>query len=246
VSESDTPALPLFYRNPQPLDAALHADLRLVDGDYAFAAEVNAAPLAAVEFASAMRHYPIVFSETGGFPLAVLGLGQANRFVTGGHWAEQHHVPAYVRRYPFVFVEASDDRFALAVDLASERLVQGGEEGQPLFADGKPTVLTQAALVFCRDFHAAHGETRSFVDALAERELLIAQQADAKLPGGEARRLAGFRVIDREKLAALPDDVVADWHRKGWLALAALHLASLDRFVGLLELENQHAQPVAA
>jgi len=34
--------------------------------------------------------------------------------------------------------------------------------------------------------------------------------------------------------AQLPDALVADWHRKGWLALIYAHLGSLVRFRALL------------
>lgn len=50
--------VPLFYRKPQPLIPVIHDDVRLTDGNYAFAAETNAVSLAVIEFASAMRHYP--------------------------------------------------------------------------------------------------------------------------------------------------------------------------------------------
>lgn len=33
----------------------------------------------------------------------------------------------------------------------------------------------------------------------------------------------------------MADDVVVEWRRKGWLALAHFHLASLDRFCALLD-----------
>jgi hypothetical protein len=232
-------AMPLFYRKPQPLRPVIHDDLRLKDGDYAFARETNAVPLAVIEFAQAMRHFPIVFAQADGFPVAVLGLERANRFVADDRWVEGAYVPAYVRRYPFVFVEASDDRFALALDMASERVAQGGEEGEPLFADGEPTPITEGAMAFCREFLAVHVQTRAFVEALQAQDLLIPRQADAELASGRPVQLAGFLVVDAGKFGDLADDVLLDWHRKGWLALVHFHLASLDRFTDLLALESR-------
>lgn len=230
--------LPLFYRKPQPLVPVIHDDVRLKDGDFAFAADTNALPVAIAEFAQAMRFYPIVFADGGNFPVAVLGLGSGNRFVTDGRWTERHYVPAYARRYPFVFADAGEQGFALALDMASERVVTGGGEGIPLFVDGEPSPLIEGALAFCREFHQAHLQTQAFVDALVARDLLVEQHADAKPAGGEPRRLSGFRVIDREKFGELPEDVILDWHRKGWLALALFHMTSLDRFTDLLGLEG--------
>ncbi len=69
-------SLPLFYRKPQPLNSAVHADVRLIDGDFGFAADTNAVPIAIIEFAQAMRFYPIVFAEGGNFPAAVKVIAQ--------------------------------------------------------------------------------------------------------------------------------------------------------------------------
>ncbi|WEK02139.1 MAG: SapC family protein [Candidatus Sphingomonas phytovorans] len=249
TSLSDRP-LPLFYQKPQPLIQVIHDEVRLKNGDFTFAADANALPVTIVEFAQAMRFYPIAFAEGGNFPVAVLGLSAGNRFVTEGRWAERHYVPAYARRYPFVFQDAGEQGFALALDMASERVVRSGEAGTPMFIDGKPSPLTESALAFCREFHQAHLQTQAFVAALAERDLLIEQQADAKLASGEPRRLAGFHIVDREKFGALPDDVILDWHRKGWLALVLFHLSSLDRFADLLALEGvaapAHIEPAAS
>jgi hypothetical protein len=41
-------------------------------------------------------------------------------------------------------------------------------------------------------------------------------------------------VIDAGRFAALDDATVVDWHRRGWLALAQLHLTSLGRFPELV------------
>ena len=80
---------------------------------------------------------------------------------------------------------------------------------------------------------------------MAEQDLLVPQHADAKLPSGRAMVLSGFKVVDRQKFEALPDDVILDWHRKGWLALIHFHLLSLDRFAGLLEREEAASLEVA-
>jgi hypothetical protein len=231
--------LPLFYQDPQPLNAGAHGALRLKDGDYGFAARTNAAPLTLVEFASAARCYPVVFSQgQTPFPAVILGLGPDNRFVTEGLWVEGAYVPAYIRRYPFVFIEAGGDNLGLGVDTASDRVVDGGEVGAALFEDGQPSALTQGAMSFCGEFHAQHQQTQAFVEALAAQDLLVPQQADAKLADGKPLTLGGFLVVDPSKFAALTDDVVLHWHRKGWLALIHFHLASLDRFAELLNRES--------
>ena len=238
MSDSATTRTPLFYRRPELLTPASHGNLRVRSGGYGFASEANAVPLAIIEFGAAMRNYPIVFAAGDNYPVALLGLDRANRFVTEGAWADDAYIPAYVRRYPFVFVDRADDTFVLAIDRDADNVVNGGVEGQALFANGEPTDMVRGIMDFCRDFHGAHIQTDHFVAGLAEQDLLVPQHADAKLPSGRAMVLSGFKVVDRQKFEALPDDVILDWHRKGWLALIHFHLLSLDRFAGLLEREE--------
>ena len=234
--------MPLFYRNPQPLSSQNHASWRLKPGNAAFAGETSYAPIVTAEFAHAARNYPIVFSTPQPLPLAVLGLERTNLFVTGDKWNEDTYVPAYVRRYPFVFMDTSDpENFLLAIDAGSDRVVQSGTEGEPLFEAGKPSAVTQQAVKFCETFQGEMRVTRAFCEALVTHQLLIPQRADATLNNGRKLSLDGFQIIDGEKLTKLADAVVVDWHRRGWLSLAYFHLASLDHFPTLVARQSARA-----
>lgn len=239
--------LPLFYRDPQPLAAGLHADWRLKDGDAAFAAETPYVPIVVGELAAAARCYPVVFAAGDAQPIAVLGLERRNLFVADGRWDEESYVPAYVRRYPFGFIATSNpDGFALAIDIGSDRVVRSGDEGAALFQDGKPTELTRQALNFCDAFGRDAEVTRLFAIALKEKDLLIDRRADATLPDGRKLGLDGFQIVDPAKFAALDDETLSAWHRQGLLGLVHHHLASLDRFQALLARQAKlAAAPVA-
>ncbi|MNX23866.1 SapC [compost metagenome] len=240
---SEASALPLFYRDPQPLSAAQHGAWRLKDGDVAFAAETPFVPVVVSEIAAAARCYPVVFSAgEGAQPVAVLGLEQRNLFVADGRWTDEAYVPAYVRRYPFGFIATlNPDGFALALDAASERLAPSGEEGAALFDGDQPTQLTQDAMAFCNAFQGEAAATQAFGEALRAQDLLIARRADVTLPDGRKLGLDGFQIIDTERFAKLDEAVVLDWHRRGWLALVHFHLASLERFGALLTLHGRAA-----
>jgi hypothetical protein len=234
-----TPALPLFYQQVEPLHSASHADWRLLDGDAGFTAETPFVPIVTGEVAAATRCYPIVFTADTAQPIAVLGLERRNLFVDVGKWAENHYVPAYIRRYPFAFLATTNpDGFALAIDVGSDRVVREGEAGAPLFEDGKPSALMHQALAFCDAFQADAATTRAFGQALLAQGLLIERRADATLPDGRKLGVDGFQIVDAEKFAGLPDSVILDWHRNGWLALVHFHLASLDRFPALLSRQS--------
>ncbi|HYD99895.1 MAG TPA: SapC family protein [Alphaproteobacteria bacterium] len=242
---TQTAALPLFYRRPAPLDTRRHAGggLAAVD-DVRFAAKANAVPLAAPEFFRAQVDMPIVFT-TGAQPTAhaVLGLVEDENLFVGedGRWLAGAYVPAYVRRYPFIFFQPqqADGRLVLCLDEAAEQYTQSG--GRPLFADGQPSELTQTALKFCADYQTQIGATAPFVAALAEKGLLVENQAEAALAKGGSFRLGGFQVVDEAKLADLDADTVVDWHRKGWLALIHAHLMSMGRWQNLVDLKAKRA-----
>lgn len=240
--ESPAPSgLPLFYRKPELLTPQRHAQLRLrAEGDLRFAAECVSVPIAISEFSPAMRSYPIVFAGDH-YPIAVLGLQQRNLFLTeDGQWLKGHYVPAYVRRYPFVPVDGVGEKGpVLGIDMACERLMPSAgapADAAAFFENEQPTQLTRDAANFCAAYHADHEATRAFGSALAQQTLLVDQHAKASLPDGRTLAVQGFRVVDRERLANLPDALVTEWHRKGWLALITLHLNSLDRLNLLLDL----------
>lgn len=238
-------ALPLFYRKPRPLNTELDANLSLTQyPNYRFAADSNSVPLLATEFTSACKHYPIVFAIADvPQPLAVLGLrNNENLFVdVEGQWARNQHIPAYVRRYPFIFLESADQQqFTLCVDEDAEIVVSGTDN--PFFRDGKPTDMANNALEFCRAFQGEHAFTQEFAKALGETDLLVENRADITLKDGEKLSLSGFRVIDEQRFRQLPDATFLHWRDRGWLHLVYCHLMSTSNWGALIERQGAKAK----
>jgi len=239
--------LPLFFREPAILSTSRHKHWRLQDGDYAFAADAVSVPVSVSEFVAAIRDYPVLFAAQTAAPIALLGLKDKNLSVTNGEWREDLYIPAYVRRYPFGAVSLKQDEApVLMIDTASERLLQDeaeeAEKTVPLFEEDKPSAYTQRMLSFCDHFHQDALTTEAFSKALLDADLLVERRADVTLPGGgEKLGVSGFRVVDPKRFADLPDETVTEWHRKGWLGLVHLHLASLDRFQDLMRRQSSHA-----
>jgi hypothetical protein len=236
-TSASQPSLPLFYVQPKVLQPGLHGQKSISKAStYKFAAETNAAPLVAAEIPLAGRQFPIVFSEDPNpHPVVVLGLrDQQNVFVDAeGQWREGAYVPAYIRRYPFIFLE-NEARTELTLCVDEAHLVDGREN--PLFEeDGKPTALTQAALAFCRDYQAQHLAAAEFAAALAEAGLLVDNRADITLNDGQKMSLSGFKVIDEARFHALPADVLVRWRDKGWLPLVYAHFFSLGSWSSLVD-----------
>ena len=230
----------LFYRTAVPVHFQRHRDWSVKTGEtYSFAAGVNSVPVTAIEFAQAAAEYPIVFAgnEKSVFPAIILGIREnENLFVDpDGRWRGKY-VPAFVRRYPFVFSQDEAARtFTLHIDETFAGCNQSGR-GERLFdADGAQTQYLRTVLGFLQDYQARFRRTQAYCSRLLELQLLQPMQAQFTLNTGEQRSLSGFMVVNREKLKALPAETVADLLAKDELECTFLHLASLRHFQDMLE-----------
>ncbi|WP_158272849.1 SapC family protein [Limnohabitans sp. T6-5] len=222
---------PILYKNPQALNPEQHGQLSLhPEIGFGFARETNSLPLVIEEFSVACRDYVIVFT-TGdtAMPLAVLGMNpDHNAYVQAdGHWAANTYIPAYVRRYPFIFAEneGSND-LTLCVDFDSKWVVPG--QTLAFFDEqGIKTTVTDQALEFCKRFHIQMQQTREFSEALQAADILVDQHANITLENGETLSLSGFRIIDEHKLRQLPAKTLQKFVASGWMGLIYAHLISM-------------------
>lgn len=234
------PTQQLFYKSAVPVNFGRHKDWSVKTGEsYAFAAEVNSVPVTAIEFAQAAAEYPIVFagSDKSVFPAVILGIREnENLFVDAeGKWRGKY-LPAFVRRYPFVFSQDDAQRtFTLHIDETFAGCNQAGR-GEKLFdTDGAQTQYLKTVLGFLQDYQARFRRTQAYCQRLLELQLLQPMQAQFTLNTGEQRQLSGFMVVNREKLKALPAETVQDMLAKDELECTYLHLASLRHFQDMLE-----------
>ena len=208
-------SMPLFYKNPVPLDAKVHAGLALKKNfGLDFTKGVNAVPVNLIEFPQICHYYPIAFSPDGsGTPVAIMGLrDNENLFLNvKGEWEEDTYIPAYIRRYPFIFSEMpGNDQLSLCIDM-DDALVEKNGEQRFFTDDGKPTPLSQNALEFCKSYHAAAQHTIEFGKALADAGLLVERHAEIAVGPGKKINFSGFRIIVEAQLADLDDQPVSEW-----------------------------------
>lgn len=239
-----TPAgtLPLFYKNPVPLDASRHADMGLKKNfGLGFTREVNAVPVNLIELPQICHFYPIAFApDDSATPVAIVGLrDNENLFLNKkGEWEQDTYIPAYIRRYPFIFSEMpGSDNLSLCIDMNDSMTQKGGDQ---LFfdKDGKPSQLSQNALEFCKSYHAAAQHTMAFSQALSKSGLLVERQAEINVGGNKKINFSGFRIIDEQKLAELDEKVFLDWRKKGWIPFLYAHLFSGAQWQRLTRLLN--------
>ena len=179
MSETAAPALPLFYTKVVGVNPNLHGAVRLNRAaGYGFAAGAASIPVGLGEFGLVARHYPIVFAAGAvPAPVALVGINEVgNLYVDGaGAWRVDAYVPAYVRAYPFIFVE-DPARSTTYVGMDEGAACLGQETGERLFEDGKPTTTSTTAasglsLAFLRArARAASALTKDDADSSAPQE----------------------------------------------------------------------------
>lgn len=224
----------LIYETAVPVSSGRHgkASIELRKG-YGFARGINSVPLMAVEFPQAAPEYAIVFAQNGAevLPVVILGARSGeNLYVKEDDSWNANYLPAFVRRYPFIFSANEDGKtFTLCVDEAFQGLNYLGR-GEPLFdAEGKQTPYVDNVLQFLQEYRAHFLRTQAFCRKLVELDLLEPMRAQFTL-GSEKMSLGGFQAVDRAKLKALPGDTLAQLAATDELELIYLHLQSMRNF----------------
>lgn len=250
-NERGSSSLPLFYKTPAPLDAKAHAKLSLKKNfGFGFTKEVNAVPVNLIEMPQICHFYPIAFSpDENATPVAILGLrDNENLFLDAKaeRWEEATYIPAYIRRYPFIFSEVPNrEQLSLCIDMNDDVVEEGSS--QPFFTpDGKPSQLANNALEFCKSYHSAAQQTVEFSKALAKSGLLVERQAQINVAGNRRINFSGFRIVDEQKLAEMDDKTFLEWRTKGWLPFLYAHLFSGAQWQKLTYLLNQRLEKEAA
>lgn len=232
-------SLPMFYASPRPLDRVKDAKLKISrPTHFRFTASTNAVPLLIDEFPMAAAYYPIVFAAgPAPVPAAVVGLkNDTNLFLDSeGRWINGAYLPAYIRRYPFILMDDPEQKqFVLCIDEKSDMLAETGEYS--LFEKDQPSEFTKSAMEFCAALRQQGDATDVFVAALKEHDLLVPNDAQIDLRDGTRLQLSGFLVIDPQKFDALPDSIILQWRKKGWLGLVYAQLLSSHRWQNLVDL----------
>ncbi len=245
----------LFYKNPQPLNPEQHAGLgvKKIDEPFSFLRAAHAVPVTVTEFGMAATAYPIIFVGEEYTPIAAMGVRQGeNLFVRDdGQTDPDYYVPAFVRRYPFVFAnDNSGDRLLLCIDREAPMVTNQPEV--PLFENGEPSAFTQNAIEFCQEFERQRRATEDFVKIvrgmnLFEQKTVAFQPRDPQgNPIGEQQKIADYWAIDENKLGELSPEQFAELRAKGALGAIYAHLLSLLNWQRIIQRALTKPQPDSA
>jgi SapC protein len=249
----------LFYSRPEPLSPEQHGKMgvRSMDGPFGFARAGHAVPLTVGEFPPAAMTGPIIFVGDDKMPIAVMGLNAGdNMFLRDdGLFEAGSYVPAYIRRYPFVF--ANDDnakQLVLCVDRDAEFFAETNPDLPFFEADGQPSQYLKNCIEFCNNFELERQRTTNFVQVLKDLDLFETKTATFTPQNpdgtpGEPQTIAEYFGVSEEKLNKLPAEKFIELRDNGALPQIYAHLHSLlcwDRLVALTLVRQQEQRLSAA
>ncbi|MBY9066405.1 SapC family protein [Hyphomonas sp. WL0036] len=226
----------LFYKNPQPLSAEEHGGLgvKQIPQPFSFLREAHAVPVTVTEFGIAGASYPVIFVGEDRTPVAVMGVRQGQNLYVNeqGMVLEDYYIPAFVRRYPFVFAaDEGSDRLLLCVDRAAPMVSNQPEV--PFFQNGQPTQFTSDAIEFCKEFERQRRATMEFVKLIRDMDLfeqksVTFQPRDQQGNNtGPVQKVADYWAISEERLSALDPEKFLELRNNGALGACYAHLVSL-------------------
>ena len=220
-----------------PLDKEAHKALK-VDGraSAAYGDNQHFVQVNVTEFPHLVVHYPLFFSKnpnTGElYTGAMLGFKPGeNLFLK--EWAEREiYRPLVLQRGPF-FAQGP----TLAIDLDHPRV--GAEGGKPLFTEyGQPTRYLQSIIWAFQDLVPGMETTKHFIARLVELNLIEPVDIEVEFEDGTNQKCIGLYTVNQETLSRLPDPVVVELFRRGYLRLIDYMIASVKQFPLLAQKKN--------
>lgn len=241
----------LFYRRPEPLSADRHKNLgvKQIAAPFSFLSKAHAVPVTVSEFGVAATCFPIIFVGEDKTPVAVMGVRQnENEYVdAAGQPDPDAYIPAFVRRYPFVFAaDQSSDRLLLCVDRAADMVSE--QPDVAFFENGQPSQFTQDAIEFCKEFERQRRATVEFIEmldkaGLFEQKSVTFTPRDINGNPGETQKIADYWAISEEALNALPDAKFNEIRNTGALAAVYAHMVSLMNWQRVIQRAMRRLQP---
>ncbi len=228
--------------NNVPLDPAQHGNLRArLRPDFAKAEGQQVLPVTVFEFSRAGADCPIVFvknADTGQFQAVVLlGLTQGeNLLLSKGEWLGTY-LPEVLRVGPFrlLMPEGGAEAGNLGIELDSPMVSE--TEGEALFdASGEPTEFLVNCGKMVEDYYKQSQITAGFLSLLVERDLLTMQSLKMDIEGVKVQ-IDGIYLVDEQKVRELPDEVVVDYHKRGFLQAIHAHQMSLRQTARLAKMK---------
>jgi len=221
-----------MYNNIELITKDEHKEFGVANVEgFSHAKNLTSSMITMSEYYQSCKNYPIVFAkneEEGWFSVALLGLEKENKFLNeDGTWKEDCYIPAYVRRYPFIYIKNEDD---LLLGFDADHKVSKEEAGDRYFFDEeeKTTEFVGNVLTFMNQVQNLSKETQEFIETLNELDLLEASNITGKNAEGKELSITGFWVLKEEKLNELTQKNKTMLCKKSYMQPITAHLISLS------------------
>ena len=220
-----------------PLDKEAHKSLK-VDGraSAVYGDNQHFVQVSVTEFPRLVVHYPLFFSKnpnTGEFYAGVmLGFKEGENLFLQEWEQRELYRPLVLQRGPFYAQGPT-----LAIDLDHPRVT--AENGKPLFTEyGQPSRYLQSIIWAFQDLVPGMETTRQFLARLLELSLIEPVDVEVEFEDGSSQKCTGLYTVNQEILSRLPDPVVVELFRRGYLRLIDYMIASLKQFPLLAQKKN--------
>ena len=214
---------------------------------FSFAAGRMTAAVLLAELKDLLPYYVIAFQKAGDHFLPVVLLGLDNRrnlyLDASNRWLARY-VPASLRSYPFALARHGGN---MVMCIEKNSLVEGGQEGQPLFTEeGAPAETVRQTLDFLNQCENSRRQTADAVRLLDEAGVIESWPLQLQLEdSGRKHGVEGLYRVSESALNALADDAYARL-RGAPMAMAYAQMFSTRQLPRLAELVKYHARQQAA
>ncbi len=231
-----------MYKNLVVLDKEKHKELKINPlEDLNFARQSAFVPVIASEVALVGAAFPVVFSaDENPSLISLVSLGGESLAVNKeGKWIT-NYVPSFFRKYPFSLASTKENPNQKVILIDEDSKLFSKTKGKQLFKKtGEQSETLEHAIKFLTSHEQQVTITKNVAKAIAASGIL--EDREISVGEGEEKKVLvnGFKVVDRDKLNALSDDILADWVRKGIISLIDAHLKSLDNIQALFNIAHQ-------
>lgn len=234
-----------MFKNLQVLDKVKHSELKINQlENLNFAKSITTIPVVVNEVALVGTAFPVVFTgEENTTLVSLVSLGGDNLAInTEGKWITSY-VPSYIRKYPFSLASTKENPEQKVILIDEDASVISKSKGTQLFTNsGEYSSALENAMKFLQVNEQHVVLTKNIVKEIEKSGIL--EEREIAVGEGEEKKVLvnGFKVVDREKLNNLSDDILASWVRKGIISFIDSHLKSLENINQLFNLASQRQE----
>ncbi|PIF04243.1 MAG: hypothetical protein CSA86_02680 [Arcobacter sp.] len=232
----------IMYKNLQVLDKEKHKDLKISSlSDLNFAKHAPFIQISINEAILVGATFPIVFtSEENSKLVALVSLGGDSLAINNeGKWITQY-VPSFLRKYPFSLASTKENTERKVILIDEDSSLFSKSKGKQLFTkSGEQSETLEHAINFLKENEKQVLITKNIIKEIVQSDIL--EERDISVGEGDEKKVLvnGFKIVDKEKLYALSDDILAAWARRGILTFIDAHLKSLENIEILFNLASQ-------